>query len=89
MTDTTTERRVAPAADGPELTEHVNVLMTEETRAFLLGSKIVDRARGEGAVARSLLRDAIESFRLAAPEQYDERVRQGRVELAQRAERAA
>lgn len=81
----TTEARVAPAAQGPELTEHVNVLMTEETRAFLLGSKQLDRARSEGAVARALLLDAIESHRTAAPEDYERRLTAGRAILAERA----
>lgn len=81
--------RVAPAAEGPELTEHVNVLMTEETRAFLLGSKITDAARSEGAVARALLADAIRSFEIAAPAQYAERIELGRQELARRARPAA
>lgn len=86
MTDTTTERRVAPAADGPELTEHVNVLMTEEMRAFLLGCKIIDESRSEAAVARVLLADAIGQFRRLDTRQYELRVERGRAELARRAE---
>jgi hypothetical protein len=84
MTDET-PGRVAPAAEPALLTEHVNVLMTEETRAFLIGSKLADGARSEGAVARALLDDAINSYRLAAPAHYDERVALGRAELVKRA----
>lgn len=82
-----TPGRVAPAAEPALLTEHVNVLMTEETRAFLLGSKIADSARSEGAVARSLLEDAIESYRTSSvlSLEYDRRVALGRAELAKRA----
>jgi len=80
-----TEARVAPAAEPALLTEHVNVLMTEETRAFLLGSKIADGARSEGAVARALLEDAIRSFELAAPDHYAKRIELGRAELTKRA----
>jgi hypothetical protein len=89
MTETTSAVRVAPAAEGAALTEHVNVLMTPDMRAFLLGSKIIDQARSEGGVARSLLADAIESFRLAAPEQFAERVKRGRDELDRRPASAA
>ncbi|HYD28902.1 hypothetical protein [Brevundimonas sp.] len=82
-----TEARVAPAAEPALLTEHVNVLMTEETRAFLLGSKIADGARSEGAVARALLEDAIESYRTSAVlnAEYDRRIKLGRAELIKRA----
>jgi hypothetical protein len=80
MTEQTTAR-VAPPAEGAQLTEHVNVLLTEETRAFLLGSKQADGARSEGAVARALLVDAIRSYELAAPDAYAERVQIGRVLL--------
>lgn len=89
MSDNVTNVRVAPAADGPELTEHVNVLMTEDMRAFLLGCKIVDRARSEGAVARVLLADAIGQFRRLDERQYELRVARGREELARRAAQRA
>lgn len=84
MSETTSTARVAPAAETPRMTEHLSLLVTPETRAFLLGSKQADNARSEGTVARSLLLDAIESFRLAAPEQYAARVKAGRRELARR-----
>jgi hypothetical protein len=79
--------RIAPAAEPAQLTEHVNVLMTEETRAFLLGSKIADGARSEGAVARALIEDSIQAYRTAAVLnlEYDRRVKIGRDELAKRA----
>lgn len=84
MTDETTAR-VAPAAEPAQLTEHVNVLMTEETRAFLLGSKIRDNARSEGAVARELLEDAIGTFRDRHPQEADLRSELGQKELVRRA----
>lgn len=76
--------RVAPAVDGPTLTEHVNVLMTPDTRAFLLGSKIADDARGEGVVARALLESAIRSYADAHPSEYAHRRAMGRAELERR-----
>jgi hypothetical protein len=76
--------RVAPAVGGPTLTEHVNVLMTPDTRAFLLGSKIADDARGEGVVARALLESAIATFAQAHPNEYAHRRAMGRAELARR-----
>lgn len=85
MTDTTTAR-VAPAAAGPQLTEHVNVLMTEDMRAFLLGSKIVDGARSEGAVARALLDEAIVRWQGdVSTTEYRRRIELGRAALAERA----
>ena len=83
MTDTTA--RVAPAAPRPQLTEHVNVLMTEDMRAFLLGSKARDGARGEGAAARALLEDAIATYADQHPTEYELRVELGRAALAERA----
>lgn len=83
MTDSTTAR-VAPAADSPLLTEHVNVLMTEETRAFLLGSKVADGARSEGAVARALLETEIDAYAGRHPQEYERRVALGRAELIRR-----
>jgi hypothetical protein len=83
MTDTNAAR-VAPAAEGPQLTEHVNVLMTDSTRAFLLGSKIVDGARSEAAVARALIDDAICDFTASNAAEYERRVEIGRAELARR-----
>jgi hypothetical protein len=79
-----TAARVAPAAEGPELTEHVNVLMTEDTRAFLLGSKIADGARSEAAVARALLDNAIERFAAEDGCEMDRRMEIGRAELVRR-----
>lgn len=76
--------RVAPAAPRPQLTEHVNVLMTEEMRAFLLGSKERDGARGEGAAARALLEDAIAAYANTHPAEYELRVELGRAALAGR-----
>lgn len=84
MTDTT-EARVVPAADSPELTEHVNVLVTPETRAFLLGSKIADGARSEAAVARALIGQAVLAFRAVSADEYARRVELGRAELLRRA----
>lgn len=84
MTEQNTAR-VAPAAEAPMLTEHVNVLMTEETRAFLLGSKFADQARSEAAVARALLEDAIARYAEDAPHEYAARVKDGRQELVRRA----
>lgn len=80
-----TEARVAPAAEPALLTEHVNVLMTEETRAFLLGSKIADGARSEGAVARTLLDTAVHAYRCGHVKDYARRVELGRAELIKRA----
>lgn len=86
MTNETTPARVAPAAEPAQLTEHVNVLMTEETRAFLLGSKSVDGARSEAAVARALLEEAVSRFAAEyGLTRYNERVSIGRRELARRA----
>lgn len=79
-----TRARVAPAAEPAQLTEQISLLVDEETRAFLLGSRQADSARSEGAVARVLLTDAIESFRLAAPEEHRRRVTLGRDELERR-----
>lgn len=84
-----TRARVAPAAEGPQLTEHVNVLMTEETRAFLLGSKIVDTARSEAAVARSLIEESVARFAETYPAAHARRLRAGREELARRADAAS
>jgi hypothetical protein len=85
MTNTdTNEARVAPAAESAELTEHVNVLVTPEVRAFLLGCKIKDSARSEGMVARALIAGAIQHYRAAAPGAYDARVSAGMAELARR-----
>lgn len=84
MTDETTGR-VAPAAEPALLTEHVNVLMTEETRAFLLGSKIADGARSEGAIARALLDKAVYAYRCGQAHEYSRRVALGRAELIKRA----
>lgn len=85
MTETTeTEARVAPAAEESTLTEHVNVLVTPETRAFLLGSKIRDGARSEGAVARALLDRAIYAVHATHARDYAERVALGEAELARR-----
>jgi len=83
MSETTA--RVAPAAEGPRLTEHVNVLMTEDMRAFLLGSKVRDAARGEGAAARALLEAVIGAYADAHPGEYELRVELGRAALAERA----
>ncbi len=83
MTDET-RARVAPAAEGPELTEHVNVLMTCDMRAFLLGSKERDEARSEGAVARNLLADAIGAYSDLNPDEYVLRLDLGRAELTRR-----
>lgn len=83
MTDETTAR-VAPPAESPLLTEHVNVLMTEETRSFLLGSKIADGARSEGGVARALLESAITRYAEDWPVEYRARVHAGRIELTRR-----
>lgn len=80
-----TAARVAPAAEPALLTEHVNVLMTEQTRAFLLGSKIRDEARSEGAVARNLIEDAIGSYADRYPDEYALRLDIGRAELVRRA----
>jgi hypothetical protein len=80
-----TEARVAPAAEPALLTEHVNVLMTEETRAFLLGSKIRDGARSEAAVARNLLEDSIGTYADRYPDEYALRAELGRAELTRRA----
>jgi hypothetical protein len=88
MTDTS-EARVAPAAESAELTEHVNVLVTPEVRAFLLGSKIADDARSEGAVARALLERAIYASKTVHAREYARRVELGRQELARRAAKAA
>ncbi len=88
MTDEITGR-VAPAAEPALLTEHVNVLMTEETRAFLLGSKIADDARSEGAVARTLLDTAVDAYRRGHVTEYARRVELGRAELVKRARPAA
>jgi hypothetical protein len=86
MTDET-GARVAPEAPSAQLTEQVSVLMTEETRAFLLGSVAADGARGEGAVARALLDTAIEAFRTAQPIEHAVRMKAGRRELELRARR--
>jgi len=83
MTNETTAR-VAPAAEPALFTEHVNVLMTEETRAFLLGSKIRDAARSEAAVARNLLEDAIGTYADRYPNEYELRLEIGRAELVRR-----
>jgi hypothetical protein len=83
MTDTT-EARVAPAAETAELTEHVNVLVTPRMRAFLLGSKIRDEARSEGAAARALLQDAIGDYADQHPAEYELRLEIGEEELARR-----
>jgi hypothetical protein len=91
MTDTTTgtagtltATRVAPAADAP-LTEHVNTLLARETRAYLLGTVEADEARGEGAVVRVLLVNAIERLRQIDPDDYARRVALGAAELDRRA----
>lgn len=84
MRDATTEGRVAPAAEGPSLTEHVNVLMTEDMRALLLGSKLRDGARSEGAAARALLEDAINAYADRFPDEYALRLELGQAELARR-----
>lgn len=83
---TQTEGRVAPAAEAAQLTEHVNVLMPGETRAFILGSKLADGARSEGAVARALIDDAIEAYRDSRPAEYTRRCELGRQELERRAQ---
>jgi hypothetical protein len=83
MTDTT-EARVAPAAETAELTEHVNVLVTPEVRAFLLGSKIKDGSRSEGAVARALLDRAIYAVKVTHARDYADRVALGERELERR-----
>ncbi len=84
MTETT-EARVAPAAPAPQLTEHVNVLMTADMRAFLLGSKRRDGARSEAAVARELIEQAIGSYADVHPAEYELRIELGRTELTERA----
>lgn len=79
-----TAPRVAPAS-APQLTEHVNVLMTEDSRAFILGSKIADEARSEAAVARALIDDSIAVWAEEQPTEYKRRVALGRAEMARRA----
>jgi hypothetical protein len=85
MSETTSAARIAPAAETPQMTEHLSLLVTPEMRAFLLGSKQADNARSEGTVARALLDDAIEAFRRGEPGQYAARLKAGRRELARRA----
>lgn len=78
-------QRVAPAADTAQLTEQLPVLMTEDMRAFLLGSKIADGARSEGAVARALLDEAIMAFAgTGGGVEYSRRMKLGRAELKRR-----
>lgn len=85
MTDKT-EARVAPAVEGPTLTEQLNFLITPELRAFLLGSRVIDNARSEGVVARQLLETAIAGFRRKHGDAaYAERVAAGQEELSRRA----
>lgn len=80
------QARIAPAAEGPSLTEQLNFLVTPETRAFLLGSRVLDNARSEGVVARQLLEMSIAGFRAAhGQEAYDQRVSAGVDELRRRA----
>lgn len=84
-----TRARVAPAAESAQLTEQVSVLTTEDMRAFLLGSKIRDSGRSEGAAARALLEDAIASYAGAWPAEYELRMEVGRAELARRRQERA
>lgn len=85
-----TPGRVAPPAEEPQLTEHVNILMTEETRAFLLGCMLADGARSVSAVARALLQDAIDQYAdRAGITEYTRRIKLGRRELARRAASAS
>ncbi len=58
--------------------------MTEDMRAFLLGSVAADGARGEGAVARALLEGAIEEFAARDGDAMEERMSLGRRELERR-----
>lgn len=83
MTDTT-PARIAPAAREP-LTEQITCLVSEELRAFLLGSVEIDGARSEGDVIRSLLTAQMTSWRECAPAEFRGRVAAGRAELARRA----
>lgn len=82
MTDTTATQ-VAPAAGAP-LSEHVNTLIDRKTRAYLLGSAEADDARGEGAVVRALLVNAITRLRLANADEYQRRIELGEAELLRR-----
>jgi hypothetical protein len=85
LTMTTNPRaRVAPAATAAELTEQINVLVDEDMRAFLIGSKLTDNARSEAAVARSLMATAIKNHRRADPIGYADRIELGRRALAAR-----
>jgi hypothetical protein len=84
-----TNQRVAPAAETAQLTEQLPVLMTEDMRAFLLGSKIADGARSEGAVARALLEESILAFWNANGPEYNRRMKLGRAELKRRRDASA
>jgi hypothetical protein len=81
--------RLAPRAPAAVLTEQVNLLVDHETRAFLIGSKILDNARSEASVARTLIGKAIDAYESSHPDDYAQRVTSGYAELALRAERAA
>ena len=82
MTDTTATQ-VAPAAGAP-LDQHVNTLVSRATRAYLLGSAEADGARGEGAVVRALLTDAIRRLGQQDPKEYERRIVMGEAALRRR-----
>lgn len=81
--------RVAPPMAGAVLTEQVNLLVDIETRAFLIGSKVIDNTRSEASVARVLIGAAIDEYQARNPREYQLRVQAGLQELDLRSERAA
>lgn len=80
--------RVTPRATGgePRLTENVTILLEPLTRAFILGTRAVEAARSEGAVARALIESAIDFYREQHPEEFKARAERGAEILRRRAE---
>lgn len=87
MSDTVDTRVTPPAAVAaePRLTENVTILMEPATRAFILGTRAIEAARSEGAVARALLESSIEFYRDNHPAEYASRVARGTEILERRA----
>lgn len=87
MSETTTSRVTpqAAAATEPRLTENVTILMEPATRAFILGTRAIEAARSEGAVARALLEASIEFYRDNHPQEYAARIERGTEILSRRA----
>lgn len=84
----TTDARVTPRPeqrDEPRFTENVTILLEPATRAFILGTRAIEAARSEGAVARALLESTIEYFREQHPAEYKARMDRGMEILARRA----